>query len=305
MARKLVGRKSRYSNEKEYERKIHTDNYDQVRKVFSDKLIFLINSSGRCPTAKKLSELLGINHKTIMNWTSGERLPRMEVLPLISEVFNVSIDELFGQSVKPSPLSYSYAFLSLESLGTMIERPSISDPFLRFMDEEYGTLKKQEYLPRHELDAWRNKLLNDFNLPVLPLDMTSRIQTALQIYSRVSRYDTYLACLRRMNLYKQHIDSITEPFEIWAIRDSGREKELLGSDGMPKDLALYPPEWLEPAPVPVDVGETEQESINTDTPPLMEFVPLTDEELAEREKNKPDNDAGTLPPGWSFTEENT
>jgi len=277
--------------DKEYIRTIHTDNYAEVLNTFTITINRLLNAGGHCNSPRKLSQLIGINLKTIHAWTAGTRLPRTEVLPLIANVFGVSTDYLLGNTTL-RPTTYSTAFLSIEALDGLVEIEMIKDPFLKYMTDEYQSLQKQNYLPKRELDAWKEKLLDDYNVPLLPASLTCRIKPALSIYSTISRYATYYSCLSGMQRYQQNKDSIDEPFEVWAIKDSGREKELLDTDGRPTDIELYPSEWLEPALVPEDVDETEPDS--DDTVP-MEFVPLTDEEHVERKNLKPDNAPGLFP----------
>ena len=157
--------------DKEYIRTIHTDNYAEVLNTFTITINRLLNAGGHCNSPRKLSQLIGINLKTIHAWTAGTRLPRTEVLPLIANVFGVSTDYLLGNTTL-RPTTYSTAFLSIEALDGLVEIEMIKDPFLKYMTDEYQSLQKQNYLPKRELDAWKEKLLDDYNVPLLPTSLT-------------------------------------------------------------------------------------------------------------------------------------
>lgn len=55
-------------------------------------------------TQKELAEKLSISDKTVSRWESGVQLPEAALLPDLSEVFGVSIDELYGIERDPSPV---------------------------------------------------------------------------------------------------------------------------------------------------------------------------------------------------------
>lgn len=53
-------------------------------------------------TQKTLAELLSNSQRNVSNWESGASEPDCETLLKISEIFQVSLDELFGRI--PSPI---------------------------------------------------------------------------------------------------------------------------------------------------------------------------------------------------------
>lgn len=51
-------------------------------------------------TQEQLGELLGVTNKTISRWETGSYMPNIEKLQLLSQTFNVSINELiFGEYI--------------------------------------------------------------------------------------------------------------------------------------------------------------------------------------------------------------
>ena len=51
-------------------------------------------------TQEKLSEMLGISTQAVSKWEQGLSCPDIELLPAISEIMNVTIDELFGKMIE-------------------------------------------------------------------------------------------------------------------------------------------------------------------------------------------------------------
>lgn len=52
-------------------------------------------------TQQKLGDLIGYTEKAISKWESGASLPPIETLILLSDILNVSLDELFSRPSKP------------------------------------------------------------------------------------------------------------------------------------------------------------------------------------------------------------
>lgn len=48
-------------------------------------------------TQEELGNMLGVNRSTVAMWEAGEAMPRADKLPILAEIFNCSIDELFDK----------------------------------------------------------------------------------------------------------------------------------------------------------------------------------------------------------------
>ena len=66
---------------------------------FGDKIFELRREKGL--TQDALAELLGVTAQAVSKWERGESLPETAMLPKIAELFDVSIDSLFGNEKKP------------------------------------------------------------------------------------------------------------------------------------------------------------------------------------------------------------
>ncbi len=70
----------------------------QQKVRFGERLRLLREESNL--TVEQLSEKLGTVKQTISKYENGQREPKYETLLKIAEIFNVSIDYLFGRTNK-------------------------------------------------------------------------------------------------------------------------------------------------------------------------------------------------------------
>ena len=55
----------------------------------------------RCECSiEEVAERLGLSSRTVLSWETGEALPSMEYLPILSELFTCEIKEFFAPSDK-------------------------------------------------------------------------------------------------------------------------------------------------------------------------------------------------------------
>ena len=73
---------------------------------------------------KELAAELGIKGNSICNWESGRTRPDIALLPKLSEIFNVSVDELFGlpAPLAPEPKYKSSIPVDSDSERNMLEK---------------------------------------------------------------------------------------------------------------------------------------------------------------------------------------
>ena len=70
--------------------------------MFYDIYVELCKREGKSPSA--VAQELGINKSNVSNWKNNGYTPRGNVLNVISDYFNVSIDYLLGNEQKEEPL---------------------------------------------------------------------------------------------------------------------------------------------------------------------------------------------------------
>lgn len=66
-----------------------------LNKIFIDKISKLLEENNF--TQRELAQKINVTEVTISRYLSGERRPRIEIVNKIADVFNVSIDYLFGK----------------------------------------------------------------------------------------------------------------------------------------------------------------------------------------------------------------
>lgn len=48
-------------------------------------------------TQRELAQMLGISQSTVAMWETGERSPKIHMIPKLAQVLGCTIDELFGR----------------------------------------------------------------------------------------------------------------------------------------------------------------------------------------------------------------
>lgn len=66
---------------------------------FGDRIFELRREKGL--TQDALAELLGVTAQAVSKWERGESMPETAMLPKLAEIFDVTIDSLFGNEKKP------------------------------------------------------------------------------------------------------------------------------------------------------------------------------------------------------------
>lgn len=57
-------------------------------------------------TQKELAQKISNVQRNISNWENGASEPDCETILRLAELFNVSVDELFGRSFEPEPVQF-------------------------------------------------------------------------------------------------------------------------------------------------------------------------------------------------------
>ena len=100
----------------------------------------------------ELAKALGVSKSTISMYEVGERMPDYEMLKSISELFNVSMDFLYGKNVSKASvavLGYVAAGIPIEAITDIIDYEEIDADMLKDGSEYFGlVIKGQSMEPK-------------------------------------------------------------------------------------------------------------------------------------------------------------
>jgi transcriptional regulator with XRE-family HTH domain len=51
-------------------------------------------------TQEQLAKRLGVSYQAVSKWENGQSCPDIILIPILADVFGITIDELFGRSMK-------------------------------------------------------------------------------------------------------------------------------------------------------------------------------------------------------------
>lgn len=152
-------------------------------------------------TQEKLAEYLGVTYQTISKWENGVSLPSIELLPVIANVFQVSIEELYGFNKRENDVKiaeYETEYAELCKNGDNIGRVRL----MRRAAAEYpNNFAFVNYLARSlyrcadkdknakEIISLCERILEDCKIDNLRF---SALQTMARIYSDIGEKDTAL-----------------------------------------------------------------------------------------------------------------
>ena len=75
----------------------------------------------RSYTQEKLSTILGVSPQAISKWESDTTMPDIMLLPVIAEVFDISIDELFGKNPKAKERMVRFDDVTNDAYDALLE----------------------------------------------------------------------------------------------------------------------------------------------------------------------------------------
>ena len=73
-------------------------NYAQI---LSERILFLRKEKGL--TQEALAQQLGVSFQAVSKWENEQSCPDIALLPLLAEIFEVTVDSLFGREAKAEP----------------------------------------------------------------------------------------------------------------------------------------------------------------------------------------------------------
>lgn len=127
-----------------------------MRKLFGKRLKELRKS--RKMTQKQLADLIYVDCSSVTKWETGKAYPDYEKQNKLADLFNVTIDDLMGRSVKNTSYSLKIPVLGYVAAGIPIE--AVQDIL------DYEELDPQQFNPNYEY----------FCLKIKGDSMTPRIQ---------------------------------------------------------------------------------------------------------------------------------
>ncbi|MBQ8371258.1 MAG: helix-turn-helix domain-containing protein [Clostridia bacterium] len=105
-------------------------------------------------TQEQAAQALGVNSQTVSRWECGNTLPDVMLLPVIAELYGVTVDDLYR---KNSPMYKNYA----DRLSSVYEKTRDPEDFMRCR-AEYMKLMKEGELSIS--DKWNFAIIHHFML---------------------------------------------------------------------------------------------------------------------------------------------
>lgn len=152
-------------------------------------------------TQEKLAEYLGVTYQSVSKWENGVSLPSVELLPVIANIFDVSIEELYGlnsQRHNSKTEEYETEYAALCKKGDNTGRVAL---MRRAVAEYPNNFIFMNYLARslyrchnceknsNEIISLCERILEDCRVDSLRF---SALQTMARIYNKIGEKETAL-----------------------------------------------------------------------------------------------------------------
>lgn len=169
---------------------------DYMNKIFGENIKILRKSKGY--TQEDFAELVGVSFQAVSKWERGESYPDITLLPAISKLFNISIDELLGN----------------------IDNYSESDikHYLDMYDNYTFENQKEVY---QEFEKAAKLYPNDFRIQIRYMDLINKVCALItpQEYESKTFTNFDKESKRVKHLYSFIIDNCTnDSIRVWAKR---------------------------------------------------------------------------------------
>ena len=202
-------------------------------------------------TQERLADKLGVAYQSVSRWENGTTYPDMEMLPALSSIFGVTVDELLGmeESKKKEQISERYVQyfqicesdisdpLTVVSLLRELRRDCVADPALArymwqlFSGVHWGTdtvkthpnvIAELRITAKEILDGHYDRWMKDS-----VVEYMSHIEDDEHIEAFLDRYATEKNLTKEMLLYNRYRDR-----NEWDKSDPLRQKRLLGNQSV-------------------------------------------------------------------------
>ena len=183
-------------------------------------------------TQDKFAKTIGVSSSTINRWISSntDNMPPVYQLKKIADTLGITVDSLLtGSDVlleRPTYRTYSAAFLSLvELIDQALIPPASEDPFLNWLIFKKVAIDHMGKVSRTNKENWINKVVSDYNKPILPRYLTQYIELFKYEYAEIEEYDTYLTVFRLFQGYssgetKDAVDGLIQRWKHSVIYES-------------------------------------------------------------------------------------
>lgn len=186
---------------------------------------------------EELAKRFGVSSTTVSRWFNHETsMPPVYQLPNIAHVIGITVDALLsGRDIsidKDMCSTYSKAFLSLVELSDrLLIPPASDDPFLNWLMSSKMEIDVMQMVSEDKKSAWLDKVLQDFNRPILSPYLTQFIELFKYVYREITEYDTYLSVFNLMQGYadgttKDEVDGLICKWHDSIAMDTGEFSHL-------------------------------------------------------------------------------
>ena len=242
---------------------------EEFHTIIKDRLFRYIREENI--NQEELSKRLGVSSTTVSRWVNQKTsMPPVYQLPNIARVMGITVDSLLsGRDIsidRDMCSTYSRAFLSLIELSDRhLIPPASDDPFLNWLLTTKLKIDVMQMVSADKKNAWLDKVLSDFNRPILSPYLTQFIELFLYVYREINEYDTYLSVFDLMQGYgdgstKDEVDGLIRRWHDAAASGSDTYRHLtvpyggimyaLDEDG--NACVTKRPEYVEAQPDPND-----------------------------------------------------
>ena len=99
-------------------------------------------------TQEKLAGMIGVSPQAISKWESDTTMPDIMLLPVIADVFDITIDELFGKGLQKSERTISFDEVTDEAYVALLE--SMARSWIR-IDKSIGSVSQCAEITQKQL----------------------------------------------------------------------------------------------------------------------------------------------------------
>lgn len=186
-------------------------------------------------TQEELARRLEVSTSTISRWHNVQTsTPPVYQLPKVARLLGTTVDGLLsGKKIAVSDdlcSTYSQAFLAIIELSDkLLIPPTSDDPFLNWLLFQKLEVSNMKMVSDEKKAAWLDKVLVDFNQPLLSIYLTQFIELFKCEYKEINEYDTYLSVFNLFQGYedgstKKEIDSLIKRWHDSLLNETGEFK---------------------------------------------------------------------------------
>lgn len=188
-------------------------------------------------TQEELARRLGVSTSTISRWHNGQTsTPPVYQLPKVARLLGTTVDGLLSGkkiAVRDDLCStYSQALLAIIELSDkLLIPPASDDPFLNWLLYQKLEVSNMKMVSDEKKAAWLDKVLVDYNKPLLSVYLTQFIELFKYVYKEITEYDTYLSVFNLFQGYedgatRDEIDSLIKRWHDSIANETGEFKHL-------------------------------------------------------------------------------